>query len=255
MRLASLFIILGFISCRNEDFSINNSRWINESAKTSLTIDSGLNATISFKHLKGERKYLLEVATEDSFIYSSIYKDSIVCGGYLKLISSTDAIFCNYKSPNSSGKVDGFTYFRKEGSSKIQQNLTKVTFPRKLGRYLLEFTDESINNTNSQDRLYKFKTKQLKVESKLYPLEITTNNYEFYFDSSNIRIPEFDKSIKNDSIAQINPDSIFVWRLGMNTVSHYKIYQYDSLRVNKDAEYFFVGKLNKIMNHEIFDQY
>ena len=251
-------IVFTLLNCGSEDYSIKDTKWKNKNAKTSMSIDSSLNAKITFDNLKGyERKLLFESASADSFIYNSQYKDAIVNAGYLKLINNNEAIFCNLKTlPTRSGNIDGFTYFRKEGRSNTQANITKIVFPKKYqGRYVLEFTDESINNTKSENKLYKFENKHLIVESKLYPLEIARNNYEFYFRDSNIEIPQFSNMMNNDSIAQINPDSIFVWKLGMNCFSHYKIYQYDSLRVKKDAEYFFVGKLSKIINHEIYDQY
>jgi hypothetical protein len=251
-------IIFTLLNCGSEDYCLKNSKWVNKNGKSIMAIDSSLNAKITFDNSKGyERKLLFEFASADSFIYNSHYKDSMVNGGYLKLINNDEAILCNLKTlPTRSGNIDGFTYFKKEGRSNTQSNITKIIFPKKYqGRYVLEFTDECINNTKSENKLYEFENKHLIVESKLYPLEIAGNKYEFYFRDSNIEIPQFSNKMNNDSIAQINPDSIFVWRLGMNYFSHYKIYQYDSLNVKKDAEYFFAGKLSKILNHEIYDQY
>ena len=240
MRIYSIVLIIGLISCNSNESSIEGSNWQIPNTDFSIKIDSALNASTHGGNI--ERKYQFEQITKDCLIYKSKYKDSIVTGGYFRLINANEAIFCDFKiHPNRSGTVDWFTYLNKEHTQKTNNtdfNTTKIILPHKKGRYVLEFLGEGINNTRAQDRLYKFKSKQLKVESSPHAKELTKNKYEFYFENSDKQIPQIDLNLNYDSILHINPDSIFVLKMEMNTFSHHKIYEYDTIRVRKDAEYF-----------------
>ena len=61
--------------------------------------------------------------------------------------------------------------------------------------------------------------------------------------------------MKEDSSKVHDPNQLFVLKLGMNAFSHYKIYEYDSIHVKKDAQCFFIGTFDKISKNEIFDKY
>lgn len=250
--LALLFFVIQ--SCSQNNLNIKNTTWATQNSIITFTVDSDLNAESVNTHSKGDFKlqYKLIPVTDDSLIFKSTYKDSLMTAGYFKLLNQNEAIFCRYKlHPNKSGNIDYFIYYSNINSNKTSSKTTKITFPKKEGRYVIEFLDSEINNTYSQNREYNFKENHLQVDHKLYPKEITSNSYEFYFENEKEQIPVY----TNDSIESTDSEKLYVWKLGMNAFSHYKIYEFDSIIVKKDAEYFFIGPYDKISKHEIFDSY
>ena len=202
------------------------------------------------------REYQFTEITSDSLILKDDYKGQPAFGGYLKRISDSELIFCRYKThPERSGDIDFVYYFKRHGYNEDEINKTDVIFPNKQGRYVLEFAVDGIVNDYTEDRKYTFNGKQLKVNAQANMLEYSRNDYNFYMQDSSEPMLEYSKINNLDSLLELKPDTIIVMRLGMNAFSHYKIYQYDSLHVYNDAEYFFVGSLQKAHNFEIFDRY
>lgn len=255
--LGFLFLVLILFSSCQQNFKVEETKWFSDE-QMQLSIDANLNAElfIILPERTVTRKYKFEKITDDSLVYMSSYKDSIVPGGYIKLINENELIFCNRKtSPTRSGNIDHVSWFFRNRSNVSNKHSSSIVFPQKKGRYVLEYIDDRIDNTCTDNREYKFQSVHLKTKNKLCTQDISKNDYHFYWGNQANPLPIYNFRADYDSLLQVNEDSLFVYRMGMNHFSHYKIYVFDSIVVQNDAEYFFVGRLKEIVNHDIHGSY
>lgn len=255
--LGFLFLVLIlFFSCQ-QDFKVEETKWFSDE-QMQLSIDANLNAEMSFifPERTHTREFKLETITHDSLVFMRSYKDSMMTAGYIKLINENELIFCNLKiHPNRSGEIDDVSWFYRNRSNVSKKHSTSIVFPQKKGRYVLEYIDDRIDNRGTDNREYKFQGVHLKTKNKLCTQDISKNDYHFYWGNKTNPLPIYNFRADYDSLLQVNEDSLFVYRMGMNHFSHYKIYVFDSIVVQNDAEYFFVGSLKEIVNHDIHGSY
>ncbi|MDF1695287.1 MAG: hypothetical protein P1U56_05620 [Saprospiraceae bacterium] len=252
-----LIIVLNSIGCSHQSskdkFSLKDSTWMNQNGNSEFKIDSSYQFTVRNKYgIMGQ--YDLHQITEDSFVFESTYKDSLVPGGFVKVLDQNQLFYCSYKThPNRSGLVDySIVYYRDTSSINLEPANTRIVFPRKKGRYVLEFTQDGFSFDPPKPKVYQFKETHLRVKEAINPLQFQSQNLRYQFEDNKHPLPMFSSSIDIDTIVQINPDSLFLFRFGLNAFSHYKIYEYDSIVVQKEALYYYLGSIQEIRDHDFY---